>query len=359
MNGIQVGLEIARAGLVIGRGSSKAGGDDLGNQRGADLSWLLGGDDDRDQGADAFVFAQARAETDASPAVDGPSDGGALTSTMAHLEIGGELQAAQLVGPAGGLLEIDLGADTSLVVDSYTSGKGGLGVTSKYNITVNFEGTWTEDLQQRFILAAEYLSSLITGDVKNKGAIDDIVITATLSEIDGVNGILGQAGPTGFRFNGWLPTKGIMEFDVADAATFDAQGLFDDIVIHEMLHTLGFGTIWDLLGLTTGTIADDNMLFTGKNAKAALKALFPDIWADLPRFGKGVAVETDGGSGTAGGHWDEETFSNELMTGYIDDENYVSAMTVAALEDMGYQTVFNASNPTAPMLQPDDLLIVS
>ena len=32
-----------------------------------------------------------------------------------------------------------------------------------------------------------------------------------------------------------------------------------------------------------------------------------------------IAVEQDGGSGTAGSHWDEETFNNELMTGYIND----------------------------------------
>ena len=37
-------------------------------------------------------------------------------------------------------------------------------------------------------------------------------------------------------------------------------------------------------------------------------------------------VEQDGGSGTAGSHWDEETFGNELMTGYVntdDDGNIV------------------------------------
>ena len=49
------------------------------------------------------------------------------------------------------------------------------------------------------------------------------------------------------------------------------------------------------------------------------------------------AVEQDGGSGTAGSHWDEDTFHNELMTGYIDSgSNPFSAMSAASFADLGY-----------------------
>ena len=48
-------------------------------------------------------------------------------------------------------------------------------------------------------------------------------------------------------------------------------------------------------------------------------------------------MEQDGGSGTAGSHWDEETFGNELMTGYINDgPNYFTAMSAASFKDLGY-----------------------
>ena len=65
-----------------------------------------------------------------------------------------------------------------------------------------------------------------------------------------------------------------------------------------------------------------------------------------------LLVETDGGSGTAGGHWDEETYMDELMTGYIgylaedgtyDDTNYLSDWSVASLEDLGYVLTDSAS----------------
>ena len=45
------------------------------------------------------------------------------------------------------------------------------------------------------------------------------------------------------------------------------------------------------------------------------------------------------------------------MTGFISETNYVSSMTVASFEDLGYDTIWDASNPTAVMPQPDDLLV--
>lgn len=210
----------------------------------------------------------------------------------------------------------------------YTSGP--LTASAGYNITIEFKGTWTQDLYNIFVSAANQLTALIIGDLPNatiyggKGGpktIDDILITAELGNIDGLYGILGQAGPTSVRTNGSLPVTATMKFDIMDV---NAMGLavFEDVVLHEMSHSLGFGSIWDRLGLVT------NGQFTGANAVDEYHAL----------GGTGfIPVEQDGGSGTAGSHWDEETFNNELMTGYINDgTNYFSQMSAAAFEDLGY-----------------------
>jgi hypothetical protein len=145
--------------------------------------------------------------------------------------------------------------------------------------------------------------------------------------IDGAGGVLGQAGWDQVRAGSYLPSRGIMEFDSADAAAYQAAGLFDDIVLHEMLHTIGFGTIWSYLGLTNGSS------YTG----AAANAAYPG--------GELVPLETDGGPGTAYSHWDEGSAlgSNELMTGYIDGDNYLSYTTIASLADLGYSTVSGAN----------------
>lgn len=216
---------------------------------------------------------------------------------------------------------------------------GGAAATS-FNIRIDFSGEgWTAGLQQILRTAADHLSSIILGDVADvlfRGKIiDDIVIGASITAIDGAGGVLGQAGPTVYRTAGFLPAQGIMQFDSADVATYVAAGLFGDIVLHEMMHVLGFGTMWDLMGLVTEV--GDELRFTGPMAKAAYVAEF----GGDALSGVGVPVETDGGPGAAGGHWDEATFGNELMTGWINASNHLSTMSVAALEDMGYDTVLD------------------
>lgn len=235
------------------------------------------------------------------------------------------------------------------VLSSYTSHGDG-NASTDYNIDIAFKGSnWTSALQTAFKTAADYISAIITGDIADvffRGkVIDDIRIDAELKTIDGEGGILGQAGPTAYRTADFLPATATMQFDVADAANFDEQLLFDDIVLHEMLHSIGFGTMWDLMGLTSGSIADGTLQFIGADAIAAYIAEFGATGAT------GIPIETDFGSGTAGGHWDEATFDNELMTGFIDNPNYVSGMTVAALEDMGYETLWNSGDalPVAPI----------
>jgi leishmanolysin len=211
---------------------------------------------------------------------------------------------------------------------TYVSGDPSIPDSSEYNIQINFVGTWSADLRQAFISAANAISDFILGDVPSvstrRSSIDDLVITASLVSIDGAGGILGQAGPDAVRSGSYLPYKGTMQFDVADASAYQA-GLFDDIVLHEMLHTVGFGTIWSAKGLITG----------GGFNGALANAVYPGT-ALIP-------LELDGGSGTAYAHWDEETFSNELMTGYIDGDNDLSYMTIASLGDLGYSVVSGAS----------------
>jgi hypothetical protein len=233
-------------------------------------------------------------------------------------------------------------------------GGGGGGTTfadfttsfSNYNITIHFNGTMSQELHDTFVNSANRISQLIIGDVPNvtvltKGgviAVDDIYITAEIKAIDGVGGILGQAGPTSVRTVGSLPATATMTFDVADAQNYYNQGLFDEIVTHEMLHSVGVGSIWDRLGLLSGYD------FTGANAVAEYNTL---LAAAGRASSTTVPVESGGGSGTAGSHWSESVFHNELMTGYIDlGSDPLSRMTVASLADLGYQ--ININGPTDP-----------
>ncbi|WP_428926104.1 leishmanolysin-related zinc metalloendopeptidase [Marinibacterium sp. SX1] len=269
-------------------------------------------------------------------------------------------KAESIALPAGDLInQVIFGADlesergsgplrSRLITDTYTSGaQNGDG----FNVQIDFRGQWDDALKQSFIDAADLISSIITGDIADarvpgfgifrSNIVDDVRIDASLADIDGSGGVLGQAGPTAYRTDSLLPATGIMEFDVADAADFDAINMFNDIVFHEMMHVLGFGTLWEAMGLVTNN-GNGTSDFNGANVATAYAAEFG---------GSGPSIETEGGPGTAGGHWNEDgsdgyAFENEIMTGYIDvTGNYLSNTTIAALEDMGYETVFDASNP--------------
>lgn len=232
-------------------------------------------------------------------------------------------------GKGGGKPGGDPGNGSSF--DPYTSGDGD--PANVFNITINFNGDgWTQELYDLFVAVADFYTDLIVGDVADVQVIgggkprtvDDIVIDAEITAIDGAGGILGQAGPTAIRTQGSLPANAIMQFDIADAADYLAAGLFDAIVFHEMGHSLGFGSIWDELGLV-----NEASEFTGALAMATSLAEFGTV---------SIAVEQDGGPGTADSHWDDDTYGNEIMTGYIDaGGNYLSDMSVASFGDLGYE----------------------
>jgi Leishmanolysin len=166
------------------------------------------------------------------------------------------------------------------------------------------------------------------------GTVDDVVIDVAVVAIDGPGEILGQAGPSCVNPSTELPVSGLMRFDSADVAAMLADGNFDDVVLHEMGHVLGFGTLWDLTPyggsrkLLQGA-GGSSPRFSGPRAMAEWSLL--DGVANVP-------VEATGGSGTADAHWRETTFGDELMTGWISESsNPLSAVTIASLGDLGYQ----------------------
>lgn len=166
----------------------------------------------------------------------------------------------------------------------------------------------------------------------------DIVIKADAISIDGPGRILGQAGPTRVRRGSYIPSQAIMEFDAADLAEMERDGTLKNVIVHEMSHALGFGTIWSYLNLTNNNI--ENPLFLGTNAKKIYKAL-----RNGSRLSN-VPLENMGGPGTAGSHWRKSIFENELMTGSISSFSYtpVSVLTIAAFEDMGYQVDYKQAD---------------
>ncbi|WP_135502496.1 leishmanolysin-related zinc metalloendopeptidase [Roseovarius aestuariivivens] len=207
-----------------------------------------------------------------------------------------------------------------------------------YNVEIIYIGTWSDSLRQGIQNVAERISDIITADLPEHNGIDDISITATLENIDGTGGYWGWGGYSSLRSDSLLPSSGYMRFDTSDTARIESLGLWEDLMMHEMLHAMGFGTVWASMGLIDDYNGD--LRFTGTNAIEAYNREFFAIADNDPLSDLGVMVETEGGPGTAGVHWDDATFTNELMTGNLRTNNYLSDMSIAALEDMGYSTVY-------------------
>jgi subtilisin-like proprotein convertase family protein len=210
-------------------------------------------------------------------------------------------------------------------------------------IDVRFKGGLTSAQQAAFSTAAARWSTIITADVPSvivEGeTIDDIVIDADGVAIDGRGGILGQAGPTQLRPGSFLPAAGVMSFDTADLAMMERDGSLVSVITHEMGHVLGFGTNWDELGLRQGA-GTVNPTFTGANAMREFATLSGGSAT------RAVPLANVGGPGTRDSHWREAVFGNELMTGFLDAGlNPLSRLTIAALQDMGYEVSFASADP--------------
>ncbi len=214
-----------------------------------------------------------------------------------------------------------------------------------FTIEIRFLGGLTETQIVVFETAANRWSEIITESLPpvqlaNGDIVNDVRIDAQGVSIDGPSGILGQAGPTQLRPGSFLPATGMMRFDSADLARMEAESSLMDVIVHEMGHVLGFGTLWSakFLNLIEGE-GFENPVFLGKNTIREYRQLTNDDNVSS------VPVANTGGKGTRDGHWREMVFDNELMTGFIDlGDNPLSRLSVAAFDDMGYNVDYDAAD---------------
>ncbi|MGB3201377.1 MAG: proprotein convertase P-domain-containing protein [Nodosilinea sp.] len=215
--------------------------------------------------------------------------------------------------------------------------------SSQFSIQLRFLGGLTATQRAVFDTAAARWSEIIIGDlpsaVVNGETIDDVLIEARGLSIDGPNGVLGRAGPTRLRSGSMLPITGVMEFDMGDLARLEMEGGLLDVIIHEMGHVLGIGTLWQIKNLLVGA-GSANPIYVGQNGMREFAALV-GTQGMTP-----VPVANTGGQGTRDGHWREAIFGNELMTGFLNlGQNPLSRLTVGCLEDLGYAVNYTAADP--------------
>ena len=217
-------------------------------------------------------------------------------------------------------------------------------------IDINFSGTLSNSQKALFTKAEQFWETTLTGYQPsiNANSLSNIVINAEGTAIDGVGGTLGSAGPTYIWTTGGytLTSEGNMQFDTADLSNLESNDSLESVILHEMAHVLGLGTLWQLNDVY---IAGSGQ-YTGANALSLWQTEFGQTNDTF------IPIELGGGPGTAGGHWNEvnnggaltgitdannNDLTYELMTGWLNSPTFTSNMTIASFADIGYEVAYS------------------
>lgn len=167
---------------------------------------------------------------------------------------------------------------------------------------------------------------------------NQILVDVSFPTIDGSNNILAQAGPYLPSPRGSIPVRADMQVDIADAEIFAAAGNLLPVVIHELFHALGFGTITS--NAASGPLCANDQ-YTGANAVAEYATLTGRAETFIPVQTGCAHWRENGTTSSVAGSALPNHFDTELMTAFYDSGtiNPASRMTIAVLEDLGYTNV--------------------
>ena len=161
-----------------------------------------------------------------------------------------------------------------------------------------------------------------------------------LRAIDGVGSVLAPRGPCSSA-RATDSRRWPDEVRHRGSRRLESGGLLQVVIMHEMGHVLGYGTIWR--EEPAGRLLSGAPIRTSPGRRPSRRST---RWVGPTTTRAKVPVEDTGGEGTADAHWRESVFGNELMTGFVDaSANPLSRVSVASMADLGYAVNLAGADP--------------
>jgi hypothetical protein len=232
---------------------------------------------------------------------------------------------------------------------------------NRFDITVQFT---SEDVPETYIDAfedaVERWEEIIVGDldygfVEGYGFVDDVLIEVSVQDIEllfegveqtilAISTVLDQRSDA-LSGTGALPTYSRI---VLNSEEIGVLSNLDEVAQNTIGRALGFGSLWEQFDLVRDI--DGIATYTGSNALREMEELSDDL--------NGQNVLEDGDDGAlAAEYWSEANLASELMTPRIllrrpsdgqaplgRPDNPISELTVAAMEDLGYQVDYGEAD---------------
>ena len=161
--------------------------------------------------------------------------------------------------------------------------------------------------------------------------------------IEGVfsnNNVLASAGPTTFTTDTnrrLMPVTGLSDINTRFNTTYNNNpGFLQSVMVHEIGHILGIGTIWE---------SNERSLINRASSTYNANTYAGWAYGELRGTFQQTAVPIEP---QVFGHWNEATFRRELMTPFAEAVGTpmpLSQLTVASLRDIGWNVNYGAAEP--------------
>lgn len=229
---------------------------------------------------------------------------------------------------------------------------------NSFNIELVFGEGFTAAQQSEIRRAAQRWMEVVTGDLfdvgvlghltsistrcgedpgpRFVGTVDDLVIRMFKKDLG--SRILGRASLCGVRLGSGLSYYGANWFSERFFAGEGEQYSLYATALHEIGHVLGIGLgkWYDILKLSRSDGTADPH-FPGPLAIDAFDAAGGDAYVE------GSKVPVEGGSTNA--HWRPSAIPNDILVPTISEQRRLSAITVQALADLGYEVDPSKADP--------------